>query len=380
MKKYIKIFYLIFAFIIVLNCNAKLYSQISAPELLSPLNNSLQLSLTPSLIWYETEYAISYSIQVSYYNNFVINIIDIGDITDISYAITEELDICSQLFWRVKATDGIIESPWSNIWSFVTECVPVLPYLISPINNQSAVQIPVTFDWFSDQMNNNNIQISTDTNFFTIVVDSNINDTQLNSINLNYQTTYYWRVRTISNPYYNPWSSTWSFTTEPSPSSNIEIPLSLGWNLISSNIIPEEQAMESVFEGMNNIVFVKNGAGQIFFPAFGLNQIGDWNVEAGYYVYTNSSSILNISGNEVNPVLQGIQLNPGWHLVSYLRNSPMNVQQALGSIASNLIIAKNNLGGIYHPGFGINTLGEMQPGQGYWLYISSPALLTYPEN
>ncbi len=97
------------------------------------------------------------------------------------------------------------------------------------------------------------------------------------------------------------------------------------------------------------------------------------------YVYTTAQYI-NISGAEVIPSQQGIELNSGWHLVSYLRNSPMNVQQALGSIASNLIIAKNNLGGIYHPGFGINTLGEMQPGQGYWLYISSPVLLTYPEN
>jgi len=138
--------------------------------------------------------------------------------------------------------------------------------------------------------------------------------------------------------------------------------------------------MESVFEGMNNIVLVKNGAGQIYSPSFGINQIGDWNFEAGYYVYTNSSSILNITGTEVNPVLQGIQLNPGWHLISYLRNSPMNAQLALASITSNLIIAKNNLGGFYHPGFGINTLGDMQPGQAYWLYISSPVLLTYPEN
>ncbi len=160
----------------------------------------------------------------------------------------------------------------------------------------------------------------------------------------------------------------------------LNIPLQFGWNIISSNLIPDEPAMTSIFEGMNNYFLVKNDAGQIYSPFWGLEQIGDWNIEAGYYVYTNSSSILNISGNEVNPVLQGIQLNPGWNLVSYLRNSPMNAQQALAGISSQLIMAKNNLGGIYHPGFGINTLGEMQPGQGYWLYLSSPVVLTYPGN
>ncbi len=160
----------------------------------------------------------------------------------------------------------------------------------------------------------------------------------------------------------------------------LNIPLNNGWNMISSNIIPEEPAMESVFEGMNNIVLVKNGAGQIYSPAFGINEIGDWNVEAGYYVYTNGSNLLSISGAEVNPVLQSIELNAGWNLVSYLLNSPMNVQQALASITSNLVMAKNNSGGFYHPGFGINTLGEMQPGQGYWLYMNAPAVLTYPGN
>jgi len=176
------------------------------------------------------------------------------------------------------------------------------------------------------------------------------------------------------------WSSTWSFTTESSPPPFIEIPLSLGWNLISSNVIPDEPAMTSIFSGMNNYFLVKNDAGQIYSPFWGLEQIGDWNIEDGYYVYTNGSSILNISGAEVIPSQQGIELNAGWNLVSYFRNSPMNAQQALAGISSNLIMAKNNSGGFYHPGFGINTLGEMQPGQGYWLYISGPAILTYPGN
>ncbi len=160
----------------------------------------------------------------------------------------------------------------------------------------------------------------------------------------------------------------------------INIPLQFGWNLISSNVIPDEPAMTSIFSGMNNYFLVKNDAGQIYSPMWGLEQIGDWNIEDGYYVYTNGSNILNISGTEVIPTQQGIELNAGWNLISYLRNSPMNVQQALSSISSNLIMAKNNSGGFYHPGFGINTLGEMQPGQGYWLYMNAPAVLTYPAN
>jgi len=38
------------------------------------------------------------------------------------------------------------------------------------------------------------------------------------------------------------------------------------------------------------------------------------------------------------------------------------------------------MGNIYHPGYGINAIGNMQLGQGYWIYMSEPAVLTYPEN
>ena len=163
-------------------------------------------------------------------------------------------------------------------------------------------------------------------------------------------------------------------------SNEINIDLNNGWNLISSNVIPEELSLDSIFKGINNIVIVKNGAGQFYSPAFGINQLGDWNVEDGYYVYTNNSGILNISGIQVNPLQNEIQLNAGWNLVSYLRNSLLDVQQALASISNSLILVKDNIGNIYHPFYGINTIGDMQPRKGYWLYMSAPAVLIYPGN
>ena len=36
---------------------------------------------------------------------------------------------------------------------------------------------------------------------------------------------------------------------------------------------------------LTDTVLVKNGGGQVFWPAFGINQIGDWNYEDGYQVY-----------------------------------------------------------------------------------------------
>lgn len=280
---------------------------------------------------------------------------------------------------------GILHQGETDFFFLYEADVVALFDLYSPPNFSNSITIAPFFNWH-DQENNlyYTLQISTDIEFNNVIFNvTNLAESEYSlsdSNKLNYNSTYYWRVGGFNLNNELEWTSIWSFTTEAAPISNISIPLQYGWNMVSSNVIPTEPAMESVFEVMNNIVLVKNDIGQIYSPVFGINEIGDWNIGAGYYVYTNAGSILNISGSEVIPSQQGIELNAGWNLVSYLRNSPMNAQQALAGISSNLILAKNNSGGFYHPGFGINTLGDMQPGQGYWLYMNEPTVLYYPGN
>jgi hypothetical protein len=43
-----------------------------------------------------------------------------------------------------------------------------------------------------------------------------------------------------------------------------------------------------------------------------------------------------------------------------------------------LVIAKNNNGQTYIPGYGINDIGTMQPGQGYQVYLTAADTLVYP--
>jgi hypothetical protein len=58
----------------------------------------------------------------------------------------------------------------------------------------------------------------------------------------------------------------------------------------------------------------------------------------------------------------------------------MRVDSALGSLGSNVVIAKNNLGQVYWPALTVNTIGSMRPGQGYQMYLSGAGTLTYPAN
>jgi hypothetical protein len=67
-------------------------------------------------------------------------------------------------------------------------------------------------------------------------------------------------------------------------------------------------------------------------------------------------------------------------MVGYLRYSNQDPGVSLNSILSRLVLVKDNFGHVYWPGFGINTLSALVPGQGYQIYLSSPAVLTYPAN
>lgn len=172
-----------------------------------------------------------------------------------------------------------------------------------------------------------------------------------------------------------------TFITPPLYSNNNQyINLNAGWNTISANYLPDEPNLENIFAEMEELVIVKNADGQIFNPAQNINQIGDWNIAHGYMVYVTAPATLQITGTAVNPAETEINLVTGWNLVSYLRKSPLAINTAMAGISSSIILVKNNLGQLYYPAYGLNTLGNMQQGQGYWIYMSSPAALVYPGN
>lgn len=157
--------------------------------------------------------------------------------------------------------------------------------------------------------------------------------------------------------------------------------LATGWNTISSYVEPTTPGLETLLAGIiPQMVIMKNGRGQVFWPALGINQISTWNPPDGYQIFMQSPAPLVVTGNEIVPEATPIALQGGWNLVSYLRNSPMTIAQALTSIADKLIIVKNNAGEVYWPALGINQIGNMVPGQGYLINLSMAATLLYPAN
>ena len=157
------------------------------------------------------------------------------------------------------------------------------------------------------------------------------------------------------------------------------ITINSGWNIISSYIIPDDPDMNDVFSDIiSEIQLVKNKLGKVFVPFFNINTIGDWKVEQGYRLKASNNTTLIMGCTQADPATTPIVLSEGWSMISYLRTTPMDAVTALDSISSCLLIIKANNGNTYIPAFFINTIGDMQPGEGYGLRMSCPDTLYYP--
>lgn len=151
--------------------------------------------------------------------------------------------------------------------------------------------------------------------------------------------------------------------------------LSAGWNTISFNTSAPDMSCETVFGSVSPLVLAKNGEGEVFIPDM-VNTIDSINVLNGYQVYVSGNGNVSIIGSPVDPTT-AITLNSGWNLISYLPVSAMAVADVFSSIADSVTLVKNGSGEIYMPEYGINSIGNMVPGEGYWVHMKNSETLVY---
>jgi photosystem II stability/assembly factor-like uncharacterized protein len=102
-----------------------------------------------------------------------------------------------------------------------------------------------------------------------------------------------------------------------------------------------------------------------------------------YYVRAYATNSVGTAyGDEKSFTTQHFQisLSQGWNMIAYLQYSELNCETVFAGIADNIVIVKDNFGNVYIPSYGINTIGNLVPGQGYQIYVTNPDVLVYPGN
>jgi len=169
-----------------------------------------------------------------------------------------------------------------------------------------------------------------------------------------------------------------------------EIPLFLGWNIISANVVPANVDMMHIFQPcIANLKKVMDESGKTlenrgFFGGW-VNNIGNLTATEGYKVNMQDYCLLTLSGTPVNLPLD-IPLSAGWNIVSYpsttLQDGKALVQTLINS--GKLVKVMDESGKTIE-NFGIfggwkNNIGNFVPSKGYKVNVNASCTLTIPAN
>ncbi|MFH1226379.1 MAG: DUF2341 domain-containing protein [Planctomycetota bacterium] len=237
------------------------------PVLAAPSNNpGAAVSTNPTLSWNALTGAISYQLEVSTAGDFSADTQQL--ITTDSYYQLNGLANGTVYYWRVRGVDAGGSGGWSTTWLFPTIVGP--PNLVSPANFAGDIFVPVTFTWAAATgAVSYQLQISTLSDFSTLICDVNGIAGTLSAQSLSNATTYYWRVRCTNNVGTSVWSNAYHFTSiiaaPAQPVLNtpanlaIDQPIStnLSWNAAAR--ASSYQVQIAADSGFNSIVAEQNG-------------------------------------------------------------------------------------------------------------------------
>lgn len=216
------------------------------PVIIAPtIGQSIDAPVT--LSWNAVTQAPSYTVQASNTDQFAALIVN-QTLSETSY---EALELAPGVsyYWRIRATNIGGNSDWSVATFFsITQDIPPVPLLVSPVNQIAASDLPIILTWQSSyDADSYNLQIADNPSFITRVLNQAglTGHTYQVSIQLNYETEYYWRVSATNEVGTSDWSDGVFFHTPsdtpvaptiPLFSATSEYPLILAWNQTNNTL------------------------------------------------------------------------------------------------------------------------------------------------
>jgi hypothetical protein len=176
-----------------------------------------------NLDWRSASGATKYEWQLDYDTDFSSAPFE-GDTKASSVRLPEQLKLATTYYWRVRVTEPVL-SPWSATESFTTSLGSsiIAPNLRSPGAGAKSVGVRPVFQWSAMAgADSYELLVSTSTSFTNSVI-TKLGTYALpatawqSDINLDYDTTYYWKVRASGSGTYSAWSAVSAFTTKSSP-------------------------------------------------------------------------------------------------------------------------------------------------------------------
>lgn len=193
--------------------------QIPIPDLVNSTTKSDEASpIDGKLVWFATDGALTYNVQMSEDAAFSSSFIDESGLTDAFYDYIS-LNNYTEYYWRASAVykdnqDKEVTSDWSEPVKFTT--IMAQPVLSLPANDAKNLDpLGGELSWIgTNGAKTYNLQLSEDENFGTLIIDEQgVSGLTYSYPALSDMTKYYWKINAVNSLGESPWSEVWNFTT-----------------------------------------------------------------------------------------------------------------------------------------------------------------------
>ena len=140
-------------------------------------------------------------------------------------------------------------------------------------------------------------------------------------------------------------------------------------NLMSTHVAYNGMAVSEVLADID-LLMCNDDNGNYYAPSFGVNQIGEYDIAEGYYIFLDGmdNQVFEIEGTNQSDViiaLNALQVN----LIPYLLEECMAIEEIFEGIVDDILIVQDDNGRYYVPSFGVMSLTEMCPGEAYEIFL-----------
>lgn len=166
------------------------------------------------------------------------------------------------------------------------------------------------------------------------------------------------------------------------------IDLTNGWNIFSTNVLPENTDLIQVLQPLINtgsLLKVIDESGNSIENVGGwINAIGNLQATEGYKIKVNANCTLSVTGDQVLLPLS-INLPTGWSIISFPQTASLNaldvLQQLIDTGSLSKVMDENGNSIEFLQGYGwFNDIGNFRPGEGYQIKVNTTTSLTFLEN
>src|SRR3989339_2008145 len=354
----------------------------STPILNSPTDAAANQLTSLTLSWNTATGAATYHVQVSTSNIFASILLEDSTLVTTSRAVTG-LSNNTVYYWRVRAKNAGGVSAWASAWSFTTIiAAPAVPLLALPTDATTGQTLSPTLSWnTATGAATYHVQVSTSNIFASILLeDSTLVTTSRAVTGLSNNTVYYWRVRAKNAGGVSAWASAWSFTTiiaapavpllalPTDATTGQTLSPTLSWNTatgaatyhvqvstsnIFASILLEDSTLVTTSRAVTGL-----SNGTVYYWRVQAKNAGGVSAWASAWSFTTAKSGI-------------VPISAGWNMISLNVHPQDSSATSLLGPLHGFVLSKNNLGQIYWPAYGINTLGHIATGQGYQVYSDS---------